>query len=73
MTSGVSDVDTEKATRRGISVDTINRNIAMAMGDYQLGDVHYGRGLEPIYIVMQLPLRSAWRGQEHLGPAHQGG
>jgi multidrug efflux pump subunit AcrB len=49
-------VDTEKATRRGISVDTINRNIAMAMGNYQLGDVHYGRGLEPTYIVMQLPL-----------------
>ena len=49
-------VDTEKATRRGISVDTINRNIAMAMGNYPLGDVHYGRGLEPTYIVMQLPL-----------------
>lgn len=51
------EVDTEKATRRGISVETINRNIAMAMGDYQLGDVKYGRGLEPTYIVMQLPLR----------------
>jgi len=49
-------VDTEKATRRGISVDTINRNIAMAMGNYQLGDVHYGHGLEPTYIVIQLPL-----------------
>jgi len=54
-------VDTEKATRRGISVDTINRNIAMAMGNYPLGDVHYGRGLEPTYIVIQLPfaVRSA--------------
>jgi len=51
------EVDTEKATRRGISVETINRNIAMAMGNYQLGDVKYGRGLEPTYIVMQLPLR----------------
>jgi multidrug efflux pump subunit AcrB len=50
------DVDTEKATRRGISVETINRNIAMAMGNYQLGDVHHGRGLEPTFIVMQLPL-----------------
>jgi len=59
-------VDTEKATRRGISVETINRNIAMAMGNYPLGDVHYGRGLEPTYIVIQLPfavrsvIRSIW-------------
>ncbi|MGD8614638.1 MAG: efflux RND transporter permease subunit [Gammaproteobacteria bacterium] len=51
------EVDTQKATRRGISVETINRNIAMAMGNYQLGDVHYGHGLEPTYIVIQLPLR----------------
>ena len=51
------EVDTEKATRRGISVETINLNIAMAMGNYQLGDVKYGRGLEPTYIVMQLPIR----------------
>jgi multidrug efflux pump subunit AcrB len=50
------EVDTQKATRRGISVETINRNIAMAMGNYQLGDVKYGRGLEPTYIVIQLPL-----------------
>jgi multidrug efflux pump subunit AcrB len=50
-------VDTQKATRRGISVENINRNIAMAMGNYELGDVHYGRGLEPTYIVIQLPLR----------------
>lgn len=49
------EVDTQKATRRGISVDTINSNIAMAMGNYPLGDVHYGHGLEPTYIVIQLP------------------
>jgi multidrug efflux pump subunit AcrB len=51
------EVDTQKATRRGISVDTINHNVAMAMGNFQLGDVHFGRGLEPTYIVIQLPLR----------------
>jgi multidrug efflux pump subunit AcrB len=50
------EVDTEKATRRGISVDTINRNLAMAMGGYQLGDVKRGTVLEPVNIVLELPL-----------------
>ncbi len=50
------EVDTQKATRRGISVDTITRNIQMAMGNYQVGDVKHGRGLEPTFIVIQLPL-----------------
>ncbi len=49
------EVNNEKATRRGISVETVNRNVAMAMGGYQLGDVKRGH-LEPTYIVMQLPL-----------------
>jgi multidrug efflux pump subunit AcrB len=49
-------VDTEKSTRRGISVETINRNVAMAMGGYRLGDVKRGKVLEPTYIVIQLPL-----------------
>ena len=50
------EVDTEKAVRRGISVDTINRNLGMAMGGAQLGDVKRGNVLEPTYIVMQVPL-----------------
>jgi multidrug efflux pump subunit AcrB len=50
------EVDTEKATRRGITVDTINRNLAMAMGGYQLGDVKRGKVLEPVNIVLELPL-----------------
>nr|MBS0021584.1 efflux RND transporter permease subunit [Gammaproteobacteria bacterium] len=50
------EVDTEKATRRGITVESINRNVAMAMGGYQLGDVKRGKVLEPTYIVIQLPL-----------------
>jgi multidrug efflux pump subunit AcrB len=52
------EVDTEKAVRRGISVDTINRNLAMALGGYQLGDVKRGVVLEPTYIVIQVPLAS---------------
>jgi multidrug efflux pump subunit AcrB len=50
------DVDTEKAVRRGISVDTINGSLAMAMGSFKLGDVKRGTVLEPTYIVMKIPL-----------------
>ncbi len=50
------EVDTEKAVRRGISVDTINRNVTMAMGNFVLGDIKVGRVLEPTNIVIQVPL-----------------
>jgi multidrug efflux pump subunit AcrB len=50
------EVDTEKAVRRGISVDAINGSLAMAMGSYKLGDIKRGTVLEPTYIVMQIPL-----------------
>jgi multidrug efflux pump subunit AcrB len=49
------EVDTEKAVRRGISVDTINRNLSMAMGGYKLGDVKQETVLDPTYIVLQVP------------------
>ncbi|MDH5784383.1 MAG: efflux RND transporter permease subunit [Chromatiales bacterium] len=49
------EVDTEKAVRRGISVDTINRNLTMAMGGHKLGDIKQGTVLDPTYIVMQVP------------------
>jgi multidrug efflux pump subunit AcrB len=52
------EVDTEKAVRRGISVDTINRNLSMVMGGYKLGDVKKGVVLEPTYIVIQSPMGS---------------
>ncbi|MBK5940479.1 efflux RND transporter permease subunit [Halochromatium roseum] len=50
------EVDTEKAVRRGISVDTINRNLAMALGTTKVGDVKRGTVQEPTYIVIQVPL-----------------
>jgi len=50
------EVDAEKAVRMGISVDTINRNLAMAMGGFKLGDVKRGVVQEPAYIVLQVPL-----------------
>ncbi|MCF7985297.1 MAG: efflux RND transporter permease subunit, partial [Thiohalocapsa sp.] len=50
------DVDTEKAVRRGISVDIINQNLGMALGGATLGDVKMRAGHEPIEIVIQVPL-----------------
>jgi len=50
------EVDAEKAVRGGISVDTINRNLQMALGNFRLGDVKSGHKLEPTYIVLQIPL-----------------
>jgi len=49
-------VDTEKAVRRGISVDAINRNLAMALGGSTIGDVKQRAGHEPVNIVLQVPL-----------------
>ncbi len=54
------DVDTEKAVRRGISVDAINRNISMALGGAPIGDIKQSAGQqsghEPTQIVLQVPL-----------------
>ncbi|MFK5969880.1 MAG: efflux RND transporter permease subunit [Candidatus Marithrix sp.] len=50
------EVDAEKAVRRGISVDTINRNLTMALGGFKLGDIKRGNMLEPTYIIIQVPL-----------------
>jgi len=50
-------VDTEKALRQGVAVNSINSNIQMAMGGYKLGDIKGHTGLEPKYIVLQLPLQ----------------
>ncbi|MCB1758168.1 MAG: efflux RND transporter permease subunit [Gammaproteobacteria bacterium] len=49
-------VDTEKSRRRGISVDTINRNLSMALGGMKLGDVKQRAGHEPVNIIIQVPL-----------------
>jgi multidrug efflux pump subunit AcrB len=50
------EVDTQKAVRRGVSVDTINRNLSMAMGDYSLGAIKEENVLEPTHIIIQVPL-----------------
>ncbi len=50
------EVDAEKAVRLGISVATINRNLAMAMGAGVLGDVKSGTLKEPTLITVEVPL-----------------
>ncbi|CCQ75184.1 efflux RND transporter permease subunit [Magnetospira sp. QH-2] len=68
-------VEREKASRRGVSVEDINRQLEMAMGGFKMGDVKVGHALEPRYIVLQMPM--AFRSQfGHLGelpvPSAQG-
>jgi len=50
------EVDAEKAVRRGVSVQTINRNLAMAFGGQPLGDVKRGFNKEPVMISLEVPL-----------------
>jgi multidrug efflux pump subunit AcrB len=49
-------VDREKSDRRGISVESINKNLAMALGGMVLGDVKQKAGYEPVNILIQVPL-----------------
>ena len=49
-------VNTEKAVRRGISVDVINQNLTMAMGGFKVGDIKRKVVLEPTFIILQVPL-----------------
>ncbi len=49
-------INREKASRRGVSVETINRQLEMAMGGFKLGDTKMERSLEPRFIILQMPL-----------------
>ncbi len=49
-------VDSEKAERRGIDVETINRNLSTGLGGVSIGDVKQRAGHEPINIMIQVPL-----------------
>ncbi|MEI6413198.1 MAG: efflux RND transporter permease subunit, partial [Pseudomonadota bacterium] len=51
-------VDTEKAVRRGVSVDAVNRNLVMALGGTTLGDIKHEQhaGRESVSILIQVPL-----------------
>ena len=50
------EVDTEKSALNGISPDDINKHLAMAMGEFKVGDLKQKGLEEPTYILMQVPL-----------------
>lgn len=50
------EVDIEKSTRFGVSVDSINQHLDMAVGGYKLGDIKQGVVREPTFIVIQVPM-----------------
>ncbi|PCH71642.1 MAG: acriflavin resistance protein, partial [Rhodobacteraceae bacterium] len=54
-------VDRQKASRLGVSVEDINRQLEMALGGFKLGDVKSERALEPKFIYLQMPI--SLRGQ----------
>lgn len=48
-------VDIDKAMQKGITVETINQSIALAMGGFVVGDIKEPHSTEPIKIVLQAP------------------
>ena len=50
------DVDLDKAANQGVSVETINQHLAMAMGMFKVGDIKEALVYEPTYILLQVPL-----------------
>ncbi len=54
-------VDRQKASRLGVSVADINRQLEMALGGFKLGDIKDAHMLEPKFIYLQMPI--ALRGQ----------
>ncbi len=48
-------VDIDKAMQKGITVETINQSIALAMGGFIVGDIKERHSTEPIKIVLQAP------------------
>ncbi len=49
-------IDRDKASRMGVSVDAINRQLEMALGGFRLGDVKNEHSLEPRFIYLQMPI-----------------
>ncbi len=49
-------VDLDKAANQGVSVQTINQHLAMAMGMFKVGDIKQKLVYEPTYILLQVPL-----------------
>ncbi len=49
-------INREKASRQGISVETINQHLAMVMGEFEAASIFQSLILEPTYIVMTIPI-----------------
>ncbi len=49
------EINKEKASRMGITSQTINQNLAMALGSHAIGDIKALAGHEPVNIILQLP------------------
>ena len=50
------EADRDKALRKGISIDTINMTLEMAMGGFVVGDLKRGSVVDPTYIILQVPM-----------------
>jgi multidrug efflux pump subunit AcrB len=50
------EINREKASRQGISVETINQHLAMVMGEFQAATIFQSLILEPTYIVLTIPV-----------------
>ena len=50
------EINREKASRQGISVQTINQHLAMVMGEFEAATIFQSLILEPTYIVMTIPI-----------------
>jgi multidrug efflux pump subunit AcrB len=56
MTAWRFEIDTEKTALSGVTIDSINQHLAMAMGEFKVGDIKERGVEEPTYILMQVPL-----------------
>ena len=50
------DIDLDKAANQGVTLETINQHLAMAMGMFKVGDIKEPLVYEPTYILVQVPL-----------------
>jgi multidrug efflux pump subunit AcrB len=50
------EADRDKALRKGITIDSINTTLEMAMGGFVVGDLKRGSVVDPTYIILQVPL-----------------
>ncbi len=49
------EIDKEKSSLMGITSQTINQNLGMALGSQTIGDIKAIAGHEPVNIILQLP------------------